>query len=194
MKTKELLKSIKGVFVPPVKKYYFGKLVHGVPYFYPRSFNKNILFVRKLKLKSQSELDKYVEQYPHLKDRFDTKFSNIPWVRRNKNWTFKLFGKWWHVQIGWPIAIGTTQLGWKDKFNSPRFEWCPQFYIFFFRWQFIITWVAPDGDNDKYYEMIVQYLYYQDKDIQKARSNWGWVDSNTNKSTWNDNYIIKHFN
>jgi len=50
MKTKELLKNIQGVFKPPVKKYYFGKLRHGTPYFYPMHFNSNIISIRRLKL------------------------------------------------------------------------------------------------------------------------------------------------
>jgi len=194
MKTKELLKNIQGVFKPPVKKYYFGKLRHGTPYFYPMHFNSNIISIRRLKLKTEEEINKYFETYPHLlKYRMEYRFSNLPMVRRNKNWTFELFNQWWHIQIGWPFSIYSNELGWKDKFESPRFEWVPAFYIFLFRWQFCIWWTAPDGDNDKYYEMILQYLYYQDKNIEKARSEWEWTDMR-GKSTWNDEYIIKHFN
>lgn len=194
MKTKDLLREIRGTFVLPIKKYYIGKLIHGAPYFYPMNFNPNIIMIRKLKLKTEEELKKYYETYSHLRHREEHKFSNLPMVRRNKNWTFKLFSEWYHVQVGRPFSIYSNELGWKDKFNSPRFEWCPAFYIFFFKWQFCIWWVAPDGDNDTYYEMILQYLYYQDKNIEKARAGWGWRDIITKKSTWKDEYIIRHFN
>lgn len=190
MKLKELIREIEGIFVPPVKRYYIGKIVHGTPYFYPMNFNRGIISIRRLKLKTEEELTKYYETYPHLRHREEYKFSNLPMVRRNKNWTFELFNQWWHIQVGWPFSIGAYGLGWKDKWNSPRFEWCPAFYIFFFKWQFIITWTAPDGDSDRYYEVILQYLYYQDKDIEKTRKNWGWVDSE-GRSTWEEKYLIK---
>jgi len=40
MKNKELINSIKGVFVSPKKNFYIGKLMYGTPYFYPINFNK----------------------------------------------------------------------------------------------------------------------------------------------------------
>lgn len=39
-KINKLLKEIKGVFKLPVKKYYFGKVKYGCPYFIPRSYFK----------------------------------------------------------------------------------------------------------------------------------------------------------
>jgi hypothetical protein len=100
---------------------------------------------------------------------------------------FKLFG--YEISYGWPINIGWYSLGWKDKFNSPRVEWPPAFYIFFFNWQFVIHWGSPDGNNDQYYEQILWWLKYSNKDIVKAKESWCWVDSDTKKSTWNDNYL-----
>ena len=49
MKLSELLKEIKGVFIPPKKSYYLGKLKHGTPYFYPMGFVSTIIYIRKLK-------------------------------------------------------------------------------------------------------------------------------------------------
>ncbi|MCK9416613.1 hypothetical protein M0Q97_08160 [Candidatus Dojkabacteria bacterium] len=74
--------------------------------------------------------------------------------------------------------------------NSPRYEWQPSFQIYFFKWQFCIFWDSPDGDNDNYYEMILWYLEYSKKDIKKAEETWDWVDSDTKKSTWNNDYLI----
>ena len=94
------------------------------------------------------------------------------------------------------VAIVRVGLGWKDKYGTPRYEWSPQFHIFFFRWQFCIWWNAPKlkgekfPDNDLYYEMVLWYLYYSNKDIDKARSSWEWIDSKTKESSWNDKYLI----
>jgi hypothetical protein len=102
---------------------------------------------------------------------------------------FKLFG--YEISYGWPIYIYWHGLGWKDKFNSPRFEWNPSFYVFIFRWQFVIKWCAPDGDNDKYFEMILWYHDYCNDNIVQAEKTWPWVaDIKNNKSTWNKNYLI----
>jgi hypothetical protein len=152
-------KLVKGVFKPPKKSYYLGRLLYGTPYFYPWNFNSTILTIRK--------------EHPRF--------------LRCKH--FKLFG--YDVSYGWPIMIHRNGLGWKDKWNSPRFEWSPAFYIFFFKWQFVIHWNAPDKNNDLYYEMILWWKNYCNKDIVKAEKTWGWQDCNTKKSTWNINYLIK---
>jgi hypothetical protein len=124
MKTKELLKEIKGVFKPPIKRYYFGIAKQGAPYFVPRRFITNV------------------------------------------------------------------ELGWKDKYHVPAFEWVPQVHIKLLGLQFCIWWNAPDRNNDLYYEMIIWWLNYCDKDIKRAKETWDWIDGQTHKSTWNDNYLI----
>lgn len=190
MKIKELLKEIKGVFLPPKKKYYLGKLAFGNPYFYPWNFHPTIFSIRKLKLRTEEEYQNYVNQYPHLRNKDKAKFINLPMVQRNKHWIWKIFGNYYWFEFGWPIAISNVELGWKYKFDSIRYEWSPQFHIFFFVWQFCIFWKAPDGDDDKYYEMILHWLHNANKDIDVAKDTWGWVDYETKKSTWNDNYLL----
>lgn len=102
---------------------------------------------------------------------------------------FKLFG--YEISYGWPISYANYELGWKDKFGTPRFEWSPSFQIYFFKWQFCIWWNAPEiKDEDAYWEMILWYLHYSNKDIVKAENTWEWRDYNTNKSTWNKEYLI----
>ena len=186
MKLKKLLKETKGVFKPPVKKYYLGKLKHGCPYFWPMNFNSSIISIRKLKLRSKENYSDYIKDKPWL----EKKFSNVPIVRRTKNWIVKIFSNYYYIAIGFPIIVHTNELGWKDKFNSPRFEWPPAFYIYIFKWQFCIWWNAPDKNNDLYYEMILQYLNYSNKDIVKAEQDWGWVDCETRLSTWNKDYLL----
>jgi hypothetical protein len=159
MNIKEIKQSIKGVFKLPVKSYYFGKIEHGCPYFYPWNFNKTILTIRK-------------ERPMFLRCKY-----------------FKLFNR--EISYGWPIKVVKYDLGWKDKFNSPRFEWSPSFQIYFFKWQFCMWWVTPieDRNNDNYWEQILWYLHYSDKDVNKARDTWGWVDHYTKLSTWKDKYL-----
>lgn len=198
MKINKIIDEISGIFVPPNKRYYFGKLKHGSPYFYPRNYMSSIIRIRKLKLKTLKEQQKYFKEYTHLIYKKDSKFSNLPFVRRNKEWIIKIFRNYYLIQIGWPFAIVNYGLGWKDKYDTPRFEWTPSFQILFFGIQFCIWWNAPifDNeehiDNDLYYEMILWYLYYSDKNIKKAKETWGWIDGETKLSTWNDEYLIKN--
>lgn len=100
---------------------------------------------------------------------------------------FKLFD--YEISYGWPIKIVKYDLGWKDKFGSPRFEWNPAFQIFFFNWQFCMWWASPVDNEDTYWEMVLWYLFYSDKDINKAKSTWGWRDYHTKESTWKDEYL-----
>jgi hypothetical protein len=190
MKIKELKKEIKGVFKPPKKKYYLGKIKYGTPYFNPRNFHPTIVSFRKLKFKSEEEKTKYAERFPHLKDKDVNKFSNLPMVRRNKEWIKNIFGSYYLIQIGYPIAIKNIQLGWKWKYDDVRYEWYPSFQIYFFLWQFVISWHSPDGNDNRYYEQILHYLKKANKDIKVAEETWKWVDCETKKSTWNKNYLL----
>lgn len=188
MKIQQLKKEIKGVFKQPVKKYYFGKIKYGCPYFFPWNFNSTIISVRKLKLKTQEELNEYKERYKYSNK--DNRFINLPMVRRCKNWIIKLFNHYYYIEIGFPIAIKNVELGWKEKWGLVRYEWSPQFHLFFFKWQFCVFWNSPDGNSDKYYEQILWYLKYCNKNIEKSKASWGWIDGETKKSTWNDDYLI----
>lgn len=184
----EILDQIKDVFKPPKKRLYLG-IASGYPYFLPINFLSTIISIRKLVPKTESQIKEYLERYPYFKDSKDAKYANYPMVNRNKYWIKNVFGSDYLIKIGWPIYVDTIQLGWKDKYDSPRFEWSPSFHIYFFWWQFSIFWNAPDGDNDQYYEQILWYLKYSNKDIVKAKESWPWVDSETKKSTWKDKYL-----
>ena len=173
------------VFKPTRKKFYFGKLKHGTPYFYPWNFNENILTIRKLKLSKEENLEQYSEYMQKTK-----KFKNLPLVRRNKNKIVKLFNTYFYISIGSPIMFHKNGLGWKDKYNSPRYEWCPSFQIYFFHWQFCIFWTQPNEcDIDNYWEMLLWYNYYSEKDLQKAEETWNWINYDTKLSTWDKNCL-----
>jgi|SRR3990170_4249214 len=192
MRTSQLLKEIKGTFVLPKKIYYFGRIKFHTPYFLPLNFNSTILNFRKLKLKSEEELEKCAEQYSHLRNV--AKFKNLPMVRRNKDCIFKMFGSYYWFSVGFPFCIHNLSLAWKEKHSSVRHEWNPAFYIFFFGYQFCIHWTSPDGNDDAYYEQIIWWLYFSDKDLTKAVDTWGWVDYKTQKSTWKSEYLINKVN
>ena len=195
MKTKDLIKELKGVFLLPRKTRYFGEVKFGTPYFEPRNYVGSIIKIRRLTLRSEKDRLERNKKYKYQKDQPSNIYSNYPIVRRANDKIVKVFGRDYYVAWGYPVSIKSTQLGWKDKFDSPRFEWTPQFSIYLFGLQYIVWWNAPilDGvvNNDKYYEMILWYLYYSHKDIQKAQETWGWVDMDTNQSTWDDRYIIE---
>ena len=108
-----------------------------------------------------------------------------PMVRRH-NW--RMFGEWF-VGWGYPVAFRKVDLGWKDKYGTPRYEWAKQFAIYFFGLEFHIWWVAPCGDNHKYWEQWLWTYRYCDGDINKARNTWGWIDMDTNESSWDDKYL-----
>lgn len=188
MNRKELQQSIKGVFLKPKKSYYFGRVKFGTPYFFPRNYNGSVLVVRKLRLRSQTDFEELIKNKPWLRNKENSKFVNLPLVRRCKYWILKIFDEYFYVSIGWPVCVKTIDLGWKDKFRSPRYEWSPQFHVFFFGLQFCMFWNSPLGNNDDYYEQILWYLYYSDRDIKIAERSWPWTSKG--KTTWNKKYLV----
>lgn len=190
MKFKQILREIDGVFKKPKKEYYLGKIKYGTPYFFPWYFHPTILSIRRLKLRSNLDRDEYLKKYPHLVNTNKSKFSNLPMVLRTKYWIKKIFNRYYFIKIGWPIKIKQIDLGYKEKYGTPRYEWSPSFQIYFFKWQFCIFWNSPISTyNDQYYEQILWYVHYADKDIYKAEETWGWVNSD-GESTWNNNFLI----
>ena len=190
---KQIFKLVNDIKKSPFKniktKYYFGKLKHGTPYFYPRNFNPNIISIRKLKLRTKKEYDEYLIKYPYNKDNKGINFKNYPLVRRNRNKIIKVFSRYYYIEIGWPINIYANSLGWKDKYGSPRFEWNPALYFHLFNLQFCIFFIPPGNDIDLYWEMYLWYDKYCNRILEKAKETWGWVNYKTKISTWDDNYL-----
>lgn len=79
-----------------------------------------------------------------------------------------------------------TPLLWKDKFNSPRCEKSPSLVVSWLFWEYYGQW----GD-DEYWEQKLWLDIYCDGDYDKAKKEWGWVDMDTDKSTWDDSIILK---
>ena len=91
-----------------------------------------------------------------------------------------------------PIRIISRDLEWKDKYGIPRIEYLPYFAIQFFNLEFSITFEANVKSQEKYFEMAIWYVFYCDKDIDKARSEWRWLNAVDGKSSWSDNYLINN--
>lgn len=172
MTSKKLLSEIEGVFKKPKKVYYFGKEKYGTPYFWPWNYIPTIIKIRVNKEK--------------------------PYIRvTNKPLSINLFGNRIDVYYGTPISIKTVHWGWKDKYQTPRHEWTPSFNIYFFglqyHWHLVSPTIESDDEfgSDLYWEMILWWLFYCDKDLDKAEEDWGWVLGDSKESTWNGEYLIK---
>lgn len=99
---------------------------------------------------------------------------------------FKLFGL--YIYYGWPIYRVKIDLGWKDKYDSPRHEWNPSYQIWFFKWQYIVFYGSPDGNDSRYWEQYLWYSKYSNKSIIEAKMSWPWVDFITKATTWCNDY------
>lgn len=116
------------------------------------------------------------------------------------------------------IQIMCHDVGWKDKYDTPRFEYPSYIWIHIYKLNFTWYWGLPDNIGyipkkdylDDYWEQALWYLYYYktysqgllDKpNIEKAKESWPWegwytkestlADWNIKKSTWNDKFLIK---
>ena len=125
---------------------------------------------------------------PQRFERFILGFRKTPRYTQRTN-HFRLFG--YYIYYGWPIRFVVNSLGWKDKYGSPRFEWCPAYHLYFFNWHICIWLSAPDDNNDKYFEMVQWYRNYCNKDINKAKNTWPWTNMDTNITSWKNEYIIQ---
>jgi len=63
------------------------------------------------------------------------------------------------------IGFDIVKLGWKTKWSQFRFEWAPLISFVFFKWQIVITIVAPDQHH--YWESWLYYQYETDKKKSK---------------------------
>ena len=105
------------------------------------------------------------------------------------------------------IHIMSIDVGWKDKYDSPRYEYPPTIWIHIFKLNIIWYWELPhEKYMDDYWEQALWYLYYTntisqgliDKpDIEKAKESWPWQSAKEIEgsvvweSSWNDKYLVK---
>ena len=120
---------------------------------------------------------------------------------------FKVTTDWRTIPITWCsrpsyISIIFEDVGWKDKWSTPRYEDPPYIWIHLFGLNFLWYWTLPPHqwkDVDDYWEQALWYLYYYKNisqgrldapNIDKARESWPWQDYETKKSSWNDKFLI----
>ena len=126
---------------------------------------------------------------PYMYPRFFN--STIISIRRekqkyNRNKNFNLLG--YNISYGWPIWFHINEIGWKDKWNSPRYENSPSFMIFAFGLQLCI-FLRSKEYNDTYWEMFLWWKEYNNEDIKKSEESWGWINTQTKESTWDKSFI-----
>lgn len=103
------------------------------------------------------------------------------------HWHLAGCGKWGNVwNFGLPInikyynpifSIKTSNVGWKDKYDSPRHEWNPYFAITIFRkWMiwWTLCWSKDYIENMTTWEAILAHNYYN-ADIKEYAHNRYWV-------------------
>ena len=171
-------------FKMPKLKVYIGKIKFYTPYFEPRGFHRSLISFRRLKVRSEEEYSEYVSKYPHHAGSIKAIYSNLPMVRRNKS---KIFLNRFYITWGSPIKFEKVHLGYKDKWDSPRFEWSPSCQFWFFKWQIVFHYEVENPD--KFWEMYLWWKYYSDCDIEKAEKTWKWVDAKTDLSTWDKDLL-----
>lgn len=72
-----------------------------------------------------------------------------------------------------PIEILFTGLGWKDKYNSPRYEYPPNILFKFFNFEFRIIWTWGDYLKDTiYWEDVLSYYEYNTSLKDIGSSSW----------------------
>ena len=113
--------------------------------------------------------------------------------------------KWTPYPILWVskpayIHIMSRDVDWKDKDDTPRFEYPPYIWIHIYKWNFVFYWDLHDEKYiDEYWEQALWYLYYTNTisqglinkpNIEKAKESWPWLDRHGN-STWNNKFLIK---
>lgn len=143
--------------------------------------------------------------YLYLENPFKT-MNKVKGIFRPLKCYFR-YGKSWSP-ILWcskpsHIQIITRDVGWKDKYNTPRYEQPPYIWIHIFGFNLIWYWDKDFEQKefvDDYWEQILWYLYYygnvsygylDNPDLEKAKESWPWRDTVTNESSWNDNFLLK---
>ena len=106
----------------------------------------------------------------------------------------------WHTKKWFPIYLVSWDIGWKDKYDTPRYERPGHFILFFGRtffksWQLSLTVKAPEAycrnsclspsSDDHYWESLLWYLEYPDKYNKDGSTEHNIVNArNSMQSAW----------
>lgn len=151
MKKFEYLNILNSPFKPFRLKFYLGKIKFGTPIFFPRRW------VPVTKEEAKKEANK---RFDRLLERTDKEPKLSIWKGfyetslKSKKAVPKKFG------------FDFVSLGYKYKWDEPRFEWSPMFSFVFWEWQFVINVSAP-CESDHYWESWIYYHNETDKNLSK---------------------------
>lgn len=93
------------------------------------------------------------------------------------------------------LGVNACGVGWKDKYETPRFESSPHIFITLFGiiginifWGYRYNWHEEERwDISDYWEQALWCIYYCDGDLDKGRKTWPW--SSNGISTWDEKYV-----
>jgi len=148
----------RSVFKGLKLEFYFGDIVKGVPYFFPR---------RLVKL-TKKECEEYLQEDIEKFKKTDSVFAKN--LVATRTWEYyKSMSKFIPIKY---FGFNCTSLGWKMKYDDPRFEWPPMYSFVIFGKQLHITVrpnISVDDINefahieDVYWETWLNYKYHTDK-------------------------------
>jgi hypothetical protein len=138
-----------GVINSPFKglrvSFYFGEILHGTPYFYPRKW---------IKYTKKELYNNFLEELKGEKPRY------VDWklyYDQNKGMSHAIDTKWFGIDV-----LG---LGYKSKFEEWRYEYNPMMSIVVLKRQFCM-FIRPNitcDRDDVYWEAWLTYKYDTDK-------------------------------
>lgn len=119
-------------------------------------------------------------------------YQNSKILKVFKRCPFKIhIGKYYYIMFSdpirnRPIEILFTGLGWKDKYNSPRYEYPPNILFKFFNFEFRIIWTWGDYLKDTiYWEDVLSYYEYKMPLENIGSSSWIKDEKEFNSITLN---------
>lgn len=145
----DFLRVLNSPFKTPRLKFYLGKLAYGTPYFYPR---------RWVNVTKDEAKERATEKFNKLVDAGRKPKPSL-WKQLYKD---SLGAK---KAVDKKIGFDLVGLGYKYKWDEPRFEWGPMFSFVFFKWQFCIFVSVPEPSH--YWEAWIYYDQETDKSLSK---------------------------
>lgn len=76
------------------------------------------------------------------------------------------------------IYFASNGLGYKLKYDSPRFEYIPNILFKFFNWEIRIFWTWGDSLKDTFYWETILDILINKKSLRSAIDDNSWLDNN----------------
>ena len=145
----DFLRVLNSPFKTPKLHFYLGKLNYGTPYFFPRKWVKPTK--DEAKKRATEKFNKLVDAGNKPKPSLWKQL----YIESLKSKT----------PVPKKIGFDLVGLGYKYKWDMPRFEWGPMLSFVFFKWQFCVFISVPNTDH--YWEAWIYYDKETDKNLSK---------------------------